>query len=42
MRSDVKQRKAETLAMVMQLSAADAAKFWPIYAQYDAGIDQAE
>jgi hypothetical protein len=38
MRSDVKQRKAETLAMVMQLSAADAAKFWPIYAQYDAEL----
>lgn len=38
MRSDVKQRKAETLAMVMQLSAADAAKFWPIYAKYDAEL----
>jgi hypothetical protein len=35
MRSDVKQRKAETLATVMQLSAADAAKFWPIYGEYD-------
>ena len=38
MRSDVRQRKAETLAMVMQLSAADAAKFWPIYAEYDAEL----
>jgi hypothetical protein len=38
MRSDVKQRKAETLATVMQLSAADAAKFWPIYAEYDAEL----
>lgn len=38
MRSDVKQRKAETLATVMQLSAADAAKFWPIYAEYDAQL----
>src|SRR5580700_11357989 len=37
-RSDVKQRKAETLAAVMQLSAADAAKFWPIYAEYDAEL----
>lgn len=38
MRSDVKQRKAETLATLMQLSAADAAKFWPIYAEYDAEL----
>jgi hypothetical protein len=37
-RSDVKQRKAETLATVMQLSAADAGKFWPIYAEYDAEL----
>jgi hypothetical protein len=35
MRSDVRERKAETLATLMQLSAADAAKFWPIYAEYD-------
>lgn len=38
MRSDVKQRKAETLATLMQLNAADAAKFWPIYAEYDAEL----
>jgi hypothetical protein len=38
MRSDVKQRKAETLATVMRLSASDAAKFWPIYAEYDAEL----
>jgi hypothetical protein len=38
MRSDVKQRKAETLATGMQLSAADAAKFWPIYVEYDAEL----
>jgi hypothetical protein len=38
MRSDVRQRKAEALAAVMQLSAADAAKFWPIYAEYDAEL----
>jgi hypothetical protein len=36
MRSDVRQRKAETLATLMQLGAADAAKFWPIYAEYNA------
>lgn len=38
MRSDVRERKAETLATVMQLSAADAAKFWPIYAEYHAEL----
>lgn len=38
MRTDVRQRKAETLAEVMQLNAADAAKFWPIYAEYDAEL----
>src|SRR5271165_5045393 len=38
MRTDVKQRKAETLATLMQLSVADAAKFWPIYAEYDAEL----
>src|ERR1700691_2660261 len=35
LRSDVRQQKAEMLGAVMQLSAADAAKFWPIYEQYD-------
>ena len=38
MRSDVRQRKAETLATLMQLSAADAAKFWPIDAEYEAEL----
>src|SRR5208337_4076235 len=38
MRSDVRQRKAETLATVMQLSASDGAKFWPIYSEYDAEL----
>jgi len=37
-RTDVRQRKAETLAALMQLNAADAAKFWPIYAEYDAEL----
>ena len=37
LRSDVRQQKAEVGA-VMQLSAADAAKFWPIYAEYDAEL----
>ncbi len=35
LRSDVRQQKAEMMGVVMQLSAADAAKFWPIYEQYD-------
>jgi hypothetical protein len=38
MRSDVRQRKAETLATLMQLNVADAARFWPIYAEYDAEL----
>lgn len=38
LRSDVRQRKAETLGTLMQLSAADASKFWPIYAEYDAEL----
>jgi hypothetical protein len=35
LRADVRQQKAEMVGAVMQLSAADAAKFWPIYEQYD-------
>jgi len=35
LRGDVRQQKAEMVGMVMQLSAADAAKFWPIYENYD-------
>jgi hypothetical protein len=35
LRSDIRQQKAEMMGAVMQLSAADAAKFWPIYEQYD-------
>lgn len=38
LRSDVRQQKAENLGAVMQLSAADAAKFWPIYNEYDAEL----
>jgi len=38
LRSDVRQQKAEVLGAVMQLSAADAAKFWPIYAEYEAEL----
>jgi flagellar biosynthesis/type III secretory pathway protein FliH len=35
LRSDVRQQKAEIMGSVMELSAADAAKFWPIYTEYD-------
>lgn len=35
LRGDVRQQKAEMVGEVMQLSAADAAKFWPIYEEYD-------
>ena len=38
LRSDVRQQKAEIMGSVMQLSAADAAKFWPIYSEYDAEL----
>jgi hypothetical protein len=38
LRLDVRQQKAEMLGAVMQLSAPDAAKFWPIYEQYDAEL----
>ena len=35
LRLNVRQQKAEMMGAVMQLSAADAAKFWPIDEQYD-------
>lgn len=35
LRSNVRQQKAEIMGSVMALSAADAAKFWPIYSDYD-------
>jgi len=38
MRADVRQQKAEIMGSMMQLSAADAAKFWPIYNDYDAEL----
>jgi hypothetical protein len=40
LRSDVRQQKAEMVGTVMQLSAADAAKFWPIYNEYDAQLSK--
>ena len=38
LRADVRQQKAEMVGAVMQLSAGDAAKFWPIYEEYDAEL----
>jgi hypothetical protein len=40
LRSDVRQQKAEIMGSVMLLSAADAAKFWPIYTEYDAELSK--
>ena len=36
--SDVRQQKAEFMGSVMLFSAQDAAKFWPIYSDYDAQL----
>ncbi|HLI63041.1 MAG TPA: hypothetical protein VKV05_06555 [Terriglobales bacterium] len=35
LRSDVRHRKAEIMGVVMDLNASQAAKFWPIYNEYD-------
>jgi hypothetical protein len=36
LRSDVRQQKAQIMGAVLELNADDAAKFWPIYSEYDA------
>jgi hypothetical protein len=38
LRRDVRQEKAEIMGAVMVLSADDAAKFWPIYSEYNAAL----
>ena len=38
LRENVRQNKAEIMGAIMALSAADAAKFWPIYSEYDAQL----
>jgi len=38
LRRDVRQQKSEIMGAVMVLSSADAAKFWPIYSEYDAEL----
>jgi len=40
MRRNVRQDKAEIMGSVMALSAADAAKFWPIYEEYDLELNK--
>ena len=38
LRTDVRKQKANILGQVMLLDADEAAKFWPIYKEYDAEI----
>jgi hypothetical protein len=38
MRENVRQEKAQLLGAVMQLNAEQAAKFWPIYDEYNAEL----
>ena len=35
---DIRQQKDEIMGSMMLLSAADAAKFWPIYSDYDVAL----
>lgn len=35
LRADVRKEKSQIMGAVMQLDASDAAKFWPIYEEYD-------
>jgi len=38
LRKDIRQQKDEIMGSMMLLSAADAAKFWPIYSDYDVAL----
>jgi hypothetical protein len=38
LRTNVRQQKAEIMGAVMQLDVDQAAKFWPIYSEYDAEL----
>ena len=40
LRKDVKAEKAQLLGDVMQFDAEDAAKFWPIYRDYEVELDK--
>src|SRR4030095_15587040 len=38
LRADVRREKSQIMGAVMRLDASDAAKFWPIYEEYDGEI----
>jgi len=38
MRSNVRQEKSQLMGDIMQLGVDDAAKFWPLYSEYDAEL----
>lgn len=38
--ANVRQQKSQLMATVMQLDPDDAAKFWPIYKEYDAELNK--
>jgi len=40
LREDVSSQKAKLVGQVMQFDAEDAAKFWPIYRDYDAALQK--
>jgi hypothetical protein len=40
LRSNVRQQKAEIMGAMMQLDPQEAAKFWPIYSEYDAQLSK--
>ena len=40
MRTNVRDQKAEIMGSVMALNAADSAKFWPIYSEYDTDLSK--
>jgi glutamyl/glutaminyl-tRNA synthetase len=40
LRRDVRQEKAEIMGAVLVLNAQDAAKFWPIYSEYDVELSK--
>jgi len=40
LRTDIRQQKAQIMGAVMQLDVDQAAKFWPIYQEYDAELNK--
>jgi hypothetical protein len=40
LRENVPDQKEQVIALVLSLNEADAAKFWPIYNQYEAELDK--